>query len=248
MKRLLRLLVLLLPTQVLGQPTLTGLIYHRVDPTQAPSSMNTLPETLRQHLHALRRAGFTFVTASQATGIVLTGTRGQFVVVTFDDGFASSLNAVELLSEVNGVATWFITTGRLDTPKYMTRDELQRLALTPADFGAHSVTHFPYWDGRAGSISYEAQASELRESVAELSRVLKRPVYHYAWPYGEHTQELRAFAGSRGVVTTWGADRVTTFNVVQPDLLYMRRLNVSGKCSAEAVVKMARSGEFDACE
>lgn len=83
----------------------------------------------------------------------------------------------------------------------VTIDELHALAAGDlVEIGAHTVTH-PILKGLAEGV----QRSELRESKAQLERLLDRPVESFAYPYGTaapDTVRLVTDAGFRRACTT----------------------------------------------
>lgn len=240
---------LLAAGSTLASTFISALIYHRVDPHLPASSMNTPPARFEEHMQALRAAGIGFFTASEVTAAVTGGRAWPSVTqvsIHFDDGFDSE--APEILKRKGLSATWFITTGLIGKPKYFTQDRLKQLAENPMfEFGAHSVTHSPDWNGKTGTIDDTRQMTELVQSVRELSRVLDRKVYQYAWPYGESNPKLWSFATSVGILSSWGADASTVENTRGVDARHLRRLNVSGTCTGAQVVEMVKTGKFNAC-
>ncbi|GAP58171.1 calcium ion binding protein [Arthrobacter sp. Hiyo1] len=63
------------------------------------------------------------------------------VSLTFDDGNADQLTAEATLRSLGLVGTFFITTGWIDQPTYLTTANLQQIAADGNEIGGHTVTH-----------------------------------------------------------------------------------------------------------
>jgi peptidoglycan/xylan/chitin deacetylase (PgdA/CDA1 family) len=109
------------------------LCYHAVG-SALPSGLSVPAETLALQLSHLRRRGYVGLTFAEAERRRLTGRlKRRTVVVTFDDGFASTLLAQPILEEAGFPATVFVPTHFIDTES----------ALSYADGDAPGVTSDP---------------------------------------------------------------------------------------------------------
>ncbi|WP_437927823.1 polysaccharide deacetylase family protein [Sorangium sp. So ce291] len=63
------------------------------------------------------------------------------VSIEFDDTLADQLSARSILAEHRMHATFFVNSGRLDRPGYLTVDELRALASDGHEIGGHTVDH-----------------------------------------------------------------------------------------------------------
>ncbi len=63
------------------------------------------------------------------------------VTLTFDDGNADQLNAAQILNNNGLKGTFFIPSGAVGTPNYMTLANLQGLAAAGHEIAGHTVTH-----------------------------------------------------------------------------------------------------------
>ncbi len=63
------------------------------------------------------------------------------VSLTFDDGNADQLTAEATIKRLGLVGTFFITTGWIDQPTYLTTANLQQIAADGNEIGGHTVTH-----------------------------------------------------------------------------------------------------------
>jgi peptidoglycan/xylan/chitin deacetylase (PgdA/CDA1 family) len=102
------------------------LIYHRVTSLPFdPQMLAVTPENFRAHMQHLK-ANLSLARFEEGWA----GIKRPAVVVTFDDGYAdNALEALPILEEVGVPATFFISTGNINTSKEFWWDELERIIL-----------------------------------------------------------------------------------------------------------------------
>lgn len=118
------------------------------------------------------------------------------VVITFDDGYANNLGAVEILKESGMRATWFIVSGSIgQAPRWsadgrpdgrlLSGNELRSMDEAGMEIGSHTRSH-----PRLTDLATEAVDAELRTSKAELEDILGHPVGSFAYPYGKYDERV----------------------------------------------------------
>ena len=134
---------------------------------------------------------------------VLAGSLGQrSIIVTFDDGSASDLDlaAPELLRR-GFRATFFVTTGFLGRPGYLTASQVRELCGLGFEIGSHGVTHRYLTDLPLA----EAQ-SELVDSRSALEDITGRSVQHVSAPGGRWNHRVARLAREAGFLTLATSD------------------------------------------
>jgi peptidoglycan/xylan/chitin deacetylase (PgdA/CDA1 family) len=142
-----------------GRPLILG--YHAVSSTW-PAQLAVPEAVLRVQLGRLAQRGYVGLTLAEAERRRSERTLpSRTVVVTFDDGYASTLRAVPILEELGFPATLFVVTRFIDTDEPLswpgieqwttsdTRDELrpvcwrdlERLLEAGWEIGSHTVSH-----------------------------------------------------------------------------------------------------------
>jgi peptidoglycan/xylan/chitin deacetylase (PgdA/CDA1 family) len=186
--------------------------YHAVSDAW-PSHLAVSEALLKTQLGYLKSAGYVGLTASQAEESRQNGSLPpRAVVVTFDDGYASTLRALPVLEEVGFPATVFVVTGFLEQSEPMywsgiaqwhqqeTLDELRSLTWADAELlaergwevGSHTVTHPLLTKADDGRLH-----TELSESRAAIAARLGACT-SVAYPYGladERVAEAAKLAG-----------------------------------------------------
>jgi peptidoglycan/xylan/chitin deacetylase (PgdA/CDA1 family) len=176
------------------------------------------------------------------------------VVLTFDDGWLSALNAVPVLEQHGFKASFWIIAGKGIGEPYMDWDDVRRLAAQPLfEIGSHSLTH--PWDpannlvgwvqGRVAGRGLADAREELTGSRAELALQLGQPVRYLAWPCGWYDETLIAMARAAGYDALLTAEH--GLNQRGDDPLRIRRTFVHGACDLATFAHTVATGEHNVC-
>ena len=122
------------------------------------------------------------------------------VSLTFDDGDADQMAAAQVLHRYRLPATFYIITGAVGTPGYVTRSDLGQLAADGNEIGGHTVSHL-----RLTALT----TAEARRQVCDSRSILARWGYRansFAYPGGADSPRAEAivracgYTSARGVV------------------------------------------------
>jgi peptidoglycan/xylan/chitin deacetylase (PgdA/CDA1 family) len=125
--------------------------------------------------------------------------------LTFDDGYRSVYTvALEHLRRYSFPATVFVTSGhcgklsnwpshapRFSSQEILTAAELRELRASRVTIGAHTINHH-----HLTRLPLAQAQREIEDSQAELEQIVGDRVRHFAYPYGELNDALRAFVAS----------------------------------------------------
>ena len=157
-------------------------------------------EQFRTHLSVLRSEGYT-VEGFEQLEARLRGTGPwpeRYLVLTIDDGDASSMRAAEILAEVGAVATFFVTRNRcLHKAAYIRESDIRELRRRGFSLGTHGVTH-----EKLTFMPEEQCIQELRDGKAWLEQVLGEQVRYTAAPGGFVNRLVLRHAAEQGYVLT----------------------------------------------
>lgn len=130
-----------------------------------------------------------FVNADQPNG-------GRSAVITFDDGHASDVFAALPRLLNHGLkAEFYITTGWIGKPGYVSRADIRELAAAGMVLGTHGVTH-RYFD----DLTEAELRLELLDSKSALEDIVGQGVFGGSAPGGRihsHTQQIASNLGYR---------------------------------------------------
>jgi len=184
------------------------LIYHHVKllkpiDNAIERGLTVLPVQFDAQLDYLRTHRYSTVTATALTALLLNSTKlpPNPVVLTFDDGYTDVyVDVYQQLRRRHMVATFFIVPGFLNTPRYLTWDQVTDMEHHGMDIEAHSMTHPDLTTLRPAAVR-----QEVTRSRQVLMAHLHHPIDIFAYPYGAYnTAVLRAVsrAGFRAAFTT----------------------------------------------
>ena len=174
-----------------------ALAYHGVQ--EPPSgalnaAMCARPEAVRQHIRLLRRWGYELLSFGDLAAAAAAGAGGGRAALTFDDGFASTVEELlPILLAEGAPATVFVVTGWLgsnhpDAPwaRILTEDGVRHLHSRGVEIGSHTVTH-----PDLPALAPAAAEQELRDSKLALENLLEAEVEVAAYPRGLASDETR---------------------------------------------------------
>ena len=127
-----------------------GLIYHDIAspqeidvhgfPGPVAARYKLSPERFEAHLDAI-----------DATGVdVAQFSAGGQAAITFDDGGSSALLAASALEARGWRGSFFITTGRIGSPGFLTAEQVRGLVQRGHEMGSHSARTRPTWERWTG--------------------------------------------------------------------------------------------------
>jgi peptidoglycan/xylan/chitin deacetylase (PgdA/CDA1 family) len=128
--------------------------------------------------------GISLIPATQVTSVEPHLTPGV-VTLTFDDGRISNVAAAKLLAKHGLRGTFFINSGGVGTPGYLSQEELRGIAAGNNEIGGHTLTH--------PDLSTMAYDDVKRQVCDDRSMLLSwgYPVRSFAYPFGFVNDDIR---------------------------------------------------------
>jgi peptidoglycan/xylan/chitin deacetylase (PgdA/CDA1 family) len=180
------------------------LMYHSVEPGRArpPWRWALSLSRFRQHLALLHAEGWSTCRVSQlTTGEALPP---RTVAITFDDGYADNLHAVEELARHAMTATFFVVSndigavsawepGEASPRPMLSAADLREMQGQGLEIGSHTRSH-----PRLTTLTDDAVGEEVAGSKAALEDLLGAPVQGFAYPYGLHDERAVAAVQAAG--------------------------------------------------
>jgi len=169
------------------------LMYHyiRVNPDPADrlgAGLSVKPDDFRSQMDWLAESGFHPVHLSQVHAYFDHGEPlpPQPVVLTFDDGYADFYSAALPILRAHGFrAVAYLVPGFLDTPGYLTRDQVRSLEANGVEVGSHTLTH-----PDLTSLHGARLVHEVADSGRQLADLVGHPVLAFCYPSGRWNQEV----------------------------------------------------------
>lgn len=205
------------------------LMYHYIRVNPIPSdvagyNLSVTPSDFAAQMDFLARHGFTAVTMSQVRDYVRNGAPlpPRPVALTFDDGYADAYEVARpILEQHRLTATFYVVTGFLDTPRYMSWDQVISLDRQGMEIGAHTVHH-----PSLPSLAVTQRRFEIDSVRTDLERHLGHAVLNFCYPGGELNAAVETTVSQSGYLSA----TTTRSGWAQPgdDPLRLPRLRVWG--------------------
>ncbi len=165
------------------------LMYHAVG--EKPWGLVTLfvrPTELEEQIGYLLENGFDPIWFSDLSHI---DDYDKPVILTFDDGYDNNYTALYPILQKYGVkATIFVITGKVDTDRYLTREQIREMASSGlVAIESHTVTH-----PDLTTLSEEELEYEYGQSRLEIARMTGRVPTVVCYPSGESNALARGVA------------------------------------------------------
>jgi peptidoglycan/xylan/chitin deacetylase (PgdA/CDA1 family) len=226
-----------------GVQIIPVLLYHSVSdhPSPAIAQFAVTPRAFERHLELILEEGAEALTVS---GLIDRRMRGEPlpprpVLITFDDGFADTLDvAAPRLWSRGLAATLYLTTGylagrtRRSAPEHIGAmipwERLCELEAAGFELGAHTHSH-PQLD----VLPLREAAAEVRTSRILLETALGHPVRSFAYPHGYASPWLRAEVQRAGFESACGVREALSH--AADDRWCMARLSIRATTPVETV-------------
>ncbi len=175
------------------------LMYHYIQSLPPPRDrmgrgLTVTPKTFARQLDTLTEKGYQtidFATLARS-GATLPK---KPILLTFDDGYDDAYSqALPVLLAHHMHATFYIVTGFVGTPHYVTWAELKTMRDAGMDIAAHTVHH-----DDLRKLPAEKQAKEILGSIKTLQENLSVRVQSFAYPSGRHTNAAVRTLRSEGI-------------------------------------------------
>jgi peptidoglycan/xylan/chitin deacetylase (PgdA/CDA1 family) len=154
-------------------------------------------DLFRNQMNWLKASGFRGLSVSEA----LLFKREPSVCITFDDGCETDLIvAAPILLEIGFRATFYLTSGFLDQPGYLSHEQVRQLDSMGFEIGCHSMTH-PY----LSDLSDAELGREIVAAKQEIEQIVGHSIAHFSCPggrYDRRTLETARRAGFRTVANS----------------------------------------------
>lgn len=237
---------------------LTILMYHSIDNLGLITSVR--PERFAAQMAFLAEHKHQMLTLDEVVDL-LNSDRPippRCAALTFDDGYRTVYTvALEHLRRYSFPATVFVVSGHCGklsnwpshAPQHSTREmltaaELRELRASRVTIGAHTVSHH-----HLTRLPLAQAQREIEDSRAELEQIVGDRVRHFAYPYGELNDALRAFVAGRfdsacGIDLRFARHGDDFYNLPRIDTSYfdeLSRLGGSDALTGRAYIRILRS-------
>jgi len=163
------------------------LMYHHVEPLdiakrEGHAQLTVNPNMFEKHIQELHEKGYKIIPISEAVQALISNTNpGKVAVITLDDGYKDNFEyALPIAQKYQAPITFFISTGLLENPGYMTWSDLKSAQNSNlVTILNHTWSHFSLPAGNVSESREEVKTAE-NALIEHLGTIHK----FFAYPYG----------------------------------------------------------------
>lgn len=177
---------------IAGVPVLN---YHQVN-DKYHTSLTMEVAHFRQQMKYLCDEGYTTINLDQLYDYLEHGTPlpPKPILITFDDGYIDNYKeAFPILKEYHMKATLFMIGDAIDTPRFLSAEQLLEMDANGFSIESHTYTHRPLV-----KLSPEEIEQELQRSRIVLESLLGHPVRYIAYPGGFANETIKKLTAENG--------------------------------------------------
>jgi peptidoglycan/xylan/chitin deacetylase (PgdA/CDA1 family) len=191
------------------------------------------------HLAAIAALGRKTTLATQLAeippGLTVHSDADPPLLITFDDGGRSAMEAAELLEQHGFRGHFFVASNWLGTPAFLNAGQARDLVARGHVIGSHSATH-PL---RMGALPEEKIREEWTKSMAVLGEALGQKVRTASVPGGHYNEKVGRAAAAAGLEVLFNSEPTSRLQRVGR-LLVIGRYTIQRPIDAATVAALAR--------
>lgn len=175
------------------------LMYHRLSVNPADwGAFCTSPTVFENDLKILKKAGYKFYTAAELAEFMR---KNDFtekrVAITFDDGYNSDYEyALPILQRQGAKASFFIIGNRLNTPEYLSTEQLKALADSPLteignhSFGLHDCNYYQLRNLYYHENNTQKILNDFSKNKNFIESVINQKIVSLSYPNGVFSEKV----------------------------------------------------------
>jgi peptidoglycan/xylan/chitin deacetylase (PgdA/CDA1 family) len=201
------------PARSVHVPVLT---YHRVAPLSAVglTDLKVDPANFVAEMAALHGAGYHTISQAQLFDALYRrhALPSKPIIISVDDGYVDDVTRIlPALERWHMVATFFVITGRMTEPGFLSAGQIRELDRAGMDVGDHTAHHVDLPMLTASELKLETAGSR-----RVLERVLGHPVYFFAYPFGAYNDAVVQAVHAAGFTLAYTTAGGTTESTASP--------------------------------
>jgi len=241
-----------------GQAGIPVLIYHEIGNASKELGETAISlDSFTQQMRYLADRGYTTISVRELVNHMRRGDAvpQRPVVLTFDDGWKSVLNAIPVLDQYGFKASFWIVAEKGIGGDCLAWDDLRQIIRNPRfEVGSHTLTHpwnaldnlVTWTDGTHSTKGRNDARRELLRSRQLIEEQLQVPVRYLAWPVGWYNARLIGLAKRAGYQALLTAE--DGLNRYGDDVFAIKRIFVDGACDLEAFARSLEQGRYVSCQ
>jgi peptidoglycan/xylan/chitin deacetylase (PgdA/CDA1 family) len=222
---------------VMGQPP-PILMYHYIRSVDQGSDplgyeLSLAPELFEAQMAWLHEQGYRTMRMDMVARCIASGAcPARAVALTFDDGYADAFTtALPVLQRYGFTATFYIVSGLVGQPGYMSWEQLVALRDAGMEIGAHTIDHYDLT-----TLDPAESERQILQSKTDLEHRLGIGVTSFCYPVGLYNwsvaEQARAAGYLSAATTRWDDD--------YGDLMALPRRRISGGMGVDSIAAIVQ--------
>ncbi len=220
-------------TQGPGEVKVPILLYHHIAVSPVGSRYYVTPDTFGAELKLLHDWGYTTISTSELVQAITQGSSlpPRPMLLTFDDGNEDNYtNAFPIMKKYGFTGVLYIVVQYMNTPNYMTTDQIKEMADAGWEVGSHSETHRDLVGGT------DALRYEIVQSRQDLEDRLGVPILTFAYPFGAEDSAAGDYVHFAGYIAAMGASGFS-WDQGKGNLFMLQRCEIKGSDDAKTFTR-----------
>ncbi len=199
-----------------------------------PDNYCVSPDKFDTELKLLHDWGYTTITTTMLAQAITKGTSlpPRPVLITFDDANEDNYtNAFPIMKKYGFTGVLYLVVKYLNTPNYLTTDQVKEMAAAGWEVGSHSETH-----PNLQVTSSSALRFEIVQSKQELEQMLGVPILTFAYPFGNVSSAAVDYVHFAKYIAAMGASGFTA-DQGKGNLFVLQRCEIKGSDDARSMTR-----------
>ncbi len=208
------------------------LMYHHIAVSPIGSRYYVPPDRFEDEIELLHNWGYTTITTSMLVRAITQGAAlpPRPIILTFDDGNEDNYtNAFPIMRKYGFTGVLYIVVDYVNTPNYLTADQIKEMAAAGWEVGSHTKTHPNLMN--SNNVRYEVVQSKI-----DLEKMLGVPVLTFAYPFGDVGNTAVNYIHFAKYIAAMGATGFTADQGLG-NLFVLQRCEIKGWDDARSITR-----------
>lgn len=175
------------------------LMYHYIRDLSDPldkigTDLSVSPAIFDQQMNLLHDRGYQSISFDQYLSLNMPA---KPVIITFDDGYDDAYTqAFPVLIKYNYIGIFYIISGKLNTPGYLTGNQIKDMVAARMIIGDHTISHLDLT-----TLTLSRLTKEVTDSKSQLENLTGQIVTDFCYPSGKYNNAVIGAVKAAGYTT-----------------------------------------------
>ncbi|HVN16074.1 MAG TPA: polysaccharide deacetylase family protein [Anaerolineales bacterium] len=208
------------------------LMYHHIAVSPIGSRYYVPPTLFEDELKLLHNWGYTTITTTMLVDAITKGASlpPRPIILTFDDSNEDNYtNAFPIMKKYGFTGVLYVVVDYINTPNYLTTDQIKEMAAAGWEVGSHSETH-------SDLLTSDSVRFEVVQSKLDLEKMLGVPILTFAYPFGDPGNSAVSYIHFAKYIAAMGATGFTA-DQGKGNLFLLQRCEIKGWDTVKSITR-----------